>query len=121
MASWVEVMRNPGRAVVLLLAVAGEGFAWRMFDDKPQAHAAFSSLLGLVLFAMLRAPTARLLSSVCLYGVITQSADLACAMAYEGLSSRELAMCDEGTGLPVQLVYTVAFLCVAADFLRGPP
>jgi hypothetical protein len=38
---------------------------------------------------------------------------------YERLSSRDLGVCDEGTGLPIGLMFAAGLLVVAAEFLRG--
>ena len=48
-------------------------------------------------------------------------AGLACVLAYERLSSRDVGVCDEATGIPVAMVFGAGLLVVAAEFLRGRP
>lgn len=107
------------RPALLLAAIGLANFGWMWAADKPRAGAAFSYLLGMVLFACLKHSAARLLSLVCTFGVWTQAAGLGCVAWYERLSSREISVCDEGTGLPVGLFLGVGLLIVAAEFVRG--
>lgn len=107
------------RALVLLLATAGACFGWPLFDDKPRAGMALAYVLTLVLFALVKGTGGRLLGLVCTFGICATASGLACVLAYEGLSSRDVGVCDEGTGLPVALVFGAGLLVVAAEFLRG--
>lgn len=103
----------------MLLATAGACFGWQLFADKPRAGAGLAYLLALVLFALLRSGAGQLLALVCTFGVWAQAAGLACVVWYERLSSREIGVCDEGTGLPVGLMFAAGLLVVAAEFVRG--
>ena len=107
------------RALLLLLATAGAGFGWQLFADKPRAGAGLGYLLGLVLFAMLKGTGGQLLALVCTFGLWSQAAGLACVAWYERLASPDIGVCDEGTGLPVGLMFAAGLLVVAAEFLRG--
>ncbi len=107
------------RALLLLLVTAGACFGWQLADDKPRAGAWLAYLLALVLFALLRSGAGRLLALVCTFGVWAQAAGLACVVWYERLASKDIGVCDEGTGLPVGLMFGVGLLVVAAEFLRG--
>lgn len=107
------------KALVLLLATAGACFGWGLADDKPRAGTALAYLLALVLFGLLKAGAGRLLAMVCTFGICAQAAGLACVLWYERLSSRDVGVCDEGTGLPVGLMFAAGLLVVAAEFLRG--
>jgi len=107
------------KALVLLLATAGACFGWVLADDKPRAGAALAYLLALVLFGLLKAGADRLLALVCTFGICAQASGLACVLWYERLSSRDVGVCDEGTGLPVGLMFAAGLLVVAAEFLRG--
>lgn len=107
------------KAILLLIVTAGACFGWQLADDKARAGTGLAYLLALVLFAMLRAGAGRLLALVCTFGVWSQAAGLACVVWYERLSSREIGVCDEGTGLPIGLMFAAGLLVVAAEFLRG--
>jgi hypothetical protein len=107
------------RALVLLLATAGACFGWPLFDDKPRAGMALAYVLALVLFGLVKGAEGRLMSLVCTFGIFAQAAGLACVLGYERLSSKDVGVCDEGTGLPVALMMGVGLLAVAAEFLRG--
>jgi len=107
------------RALVLLLATAGACFGWPLFDDKPRAGMALAYALALVLFGLVKGVEGRLMSLVCTFGIFAQAAGLACVLGYERLSSKDVGVCDEGTGLPVALMMGVGLLAVAAEFLRG--
>ncbi len=109
------------KALLLLGATAGASFGWQLFADKPRAGTGLAYVLALVLFALLRSSAGRLMALVCTFGVWAQAAGLACVVWYERLSSREIGVCDEGTGLPVGLMFGVGLLVVAAEFLRGRP
>ena len=76
-------------------------------------------VLALALFGLVKGTGGRLLSLVCTFGIWAHAAGLACVLGYERLSSREVGVCDEGTGLPVALVMGAGLLVVAAEFLRG--
>ncbi|MDH4392661.1 MAG: hypothetical protein QE285_14720 [Aquabacterium sp.] len=106
-------------ALLLLLATAGASFGWQLADDKARAGTALAYLLALVLFAMLKGTGGRLLALVCTFGITAQAAGLACVVWYERLSSRDLGVCDEGTGLPIGLMFAAGLLVVAAEFLKG--
>ncbi len=107
------------KALVLLLATAGACFGWPLFEDKPRAGMALAYVLALVLFGLVKGAGGRLLSLVCTFGIWAHAAGLACVLGYERLASREVGVCDEGTGLPVALVMGAGLLVVAAEFLRG--
>lgn len=107
------------KALVLLLATAGACFGWPLADDKPRAAMALAYVLALALFGLVKGTGGRLLSLVCTFGIWAHAAGLACVLGYERLSSREVGVCDEGTGLPVALVMGAGLLVVAAEFLRG--
>lgn len=104
---------------MLLGATAAAGFGWQLFDDKPRAGTGLAYLLALVLFGLLKGTGGRLLALVCTFGLWAQSAGLVCVLWYERLASREIGVCDEGTGLPVGMVFAAGMLVVAAEFLRG--
>jgi hypothetical protein len=106
------------RALVLLLATAGACFGWPLFQDEPRAAMGLASVLALVLFGMLKHTGSRLLSLVCTFGIYAHAAGLACVVWFEGLSSKTMAVCDEGTGMPVTLVFGAGLLVVAAEFLQ---
>ena len=112
-------MKNESRAWLLLVVTASAGVGWHLADDKPRAGTGLAYLLALVLFGLLRSTGGRLLALVCAWGVWSQAAGLACVLWYERLSSRDVGVCDEGTGLPVGLVFAAGLLIVAAEFLRG--
>ena len=107
------------RALVLLLATAGACFGWPLFEDKPRAGMALACMLALVLFGLLKGTGGRLMGLVCSFGLWAHAASLSCVLAYEHLSSRDIGVCDEGTGLPVAMVMGAGLLVVAAEFLRG--
>jgi hypothetical protein len=109
------------KALLLLGATAGASFGWLLFADKPRAGTGLAYVLTLVLFALLRSSAGQLMALVCTFGVWAQAAGLACVVWYERLASREIGVCDEGTGLPVGLMFGVGLLVVAAEFLRGRP
>ena len=73
--------------------------------------------LALLITAMLKAASGRLTGYVCTYGIGYQASGLACVAWYPALSSREVGVCDEGTGLPVGLLYCVGALLVAAELI----
>jgi len=107
------------KALVLLVATAVACFGWLLFDDKPRAGTGLAYMLALVLFGLLRSGAGRLMAMVCTFGIWAQAAGLACVVWYERLSAREVGVCDEGTGLPVGLMFAAGLLVVAAEFLRG--
>lgn len=107
------------RALVLLLATAGACFGWQLFADKPRAGTGLAYVLVLVLFGLQKAGAGRLMGLVCTFGLWANAAGLACVLGYERLASKEIGVCDEGTGLPVALVMGAGLLVVAAEFLRG--
>ena len=107
------------KALVLLLATAGACFGWQLADDKPRAGMALAYVLALVQFGLQKAGADRLMGLVCTFGIWAHAAGLACVLGYERLSSREVGVCDEGTGLPIVLVMGAGLLVVAAEFLRG--
>lgn len=104
------------RALILLLATAGACFGWQLADDKPRAGMAY--VLALVLFGLQKGRDGRLMGLVCTFGIWSHAAGLACVLGYERLASREVGVCDEGTGLPVALVMGAGLLVVAAEFLQ---
>lgn len=112
-------MKNENRAWLLLLVTAAAGVGWHLAEDKPRAGTGLAYLLALTLFSMLRSTGGRLMALVCVFGVWSQAAGLACVVWYENLSSKEVGVCDERTGLPVGLIFAAGLLVVAAEFLRG--
>ncbi len=113
-------------ALVLLVAAALACFGWMLpVADPPRVGQALAYGLTLVLAAERKAlaPAGGLLALVLTYIIWAQAAGLACTAWYEGLSSREVGVCDEGTGLPVSLVFAAGLLIVAAEFLatKGRP
>lgn len=111
--------RDAAQAVLLLAATVGAAIGWVWADDKPQAGAAAAFALALVLTAQRRATAGHLTRLVCTYGLGYQASGLACVVWYPALSSREVGVCDEGTGLPVGLLYCVGALLVAAELIAG--
>lgn len=113
--------RDAAQAAILLGCTVAAAVGWTWADDKPQAGAALAFALALVLTALLRAAAGRLswwfTGRVCTYGIGYHASGLACAVWYPRLSSREVGVCDEGTGLPVGLLYCVGALLVAAELL----
>lgn len=113
--------RDLGQAALLLAATVGAAIGWVWADDKPQAGAGLAFSLALVLTATLKAAAGRLswrlTGLVCTYGLGYQASGLACVVWYRSLSSRDIGVCDEGTGLPVGLLYCVGALLVAAELL----
>lgn len=107
------------KALLLLLTTAGACFGWQLADDKPRAGMALAYVLALVLFGLLKAAGGRLMGLVCTFGLWSHAAGLACVLGYERLSSREVGVCDEATGLPVALVMGAGLLVVAAEFLQS--
>lgn len=111
--------RDAARAALLLAATTAAAVGWVWADDRPRAGAALAFLLALVLTAMLRAHAGRLVRLVCAYGLGYQASGLACVAWYTALSSQDVGVCDEGTGLPVGLLYCIGALLVAAELLAG--
>ena len=112
--------RRDGADALLLLAVTvGTAVGWAWAVDKPQASAGLSLAAALVTTAMLKARAGRLLGYACTYAIGYQASALACVVWYPALSSREVGVCDEGTGLPVGLLYCIGALLVAAELLAG--
>lgn len=113
--------RDASQAVLLLAATVAAAVGWIWAADPPQASAGLSLLFGLVLAATLKAAAARLswrlTALACTYGIGYQASALACVAWYPALSSRSVGVCDEGTGLPVGLLYCVGALLVAAELL----
>lgn len=106
-------------ALVLLLAAAGSAFGWQLFEDKPRAGQALFYVLVLVCAAIIKGGIpGRLMGLVCTWVLWAQASGLACVLAYERLSSKDIGVCDEGTGLPVSLVLGAGLLVVAAEFLQ---
>lgn len=111
---------DTAQAVVLLAATTAAAVGWVWADDKPRAGAAAAFALALVVTAMLKAAAGRLTGYVCTYGIGYQASGLACVAWYPRLSSAEVGVCDEATGLPVGLMYCVGALLVAAELMpRG--
>ena len=115
----ISARRDAAQAAVLLAATVGAAIGWVWADDKPQAGAAAAFALALVLTAQLRVTAGRLTRLVCTYGLGYQASGLACVVWYPALSSRDVGVCDEGTGLPVGLLYCVGALLVAAELIAG--
>ena len=109
--------RDLAQAALLLAATVGAAIGWVWADDKPRAGAGLAFALALVLTAMLKARAGRLTGLVCTYGLGYQASGLACVMWFPALSSRDIGVCDEGTGMPVGLLYCVGALLVAAELL----
>lgn len=116
----MSARRDAAQAAVLLAATVGASIGWVWFQDKPQAGAGLAFALALVLTGMVKANAGRLTGLVCTYGLGYQASGLACVVWYPRLSSPDVGVCDEGTGLPVGLLYCVGALLVAAELLpRG--
>lgn len=115
--------RDRLQAVLLLALTASAAVGWVWADDKPRAGAAAAFALALGVTACLKATAGRLTGYVCTYGLGYQASGLACVAWYPALSSRDVGVCDEGTGLPVGLLYCIGALLVAAELLgsRGRP
>lgn len=111
--------RDAAEASLLLAATVAAAIGWMWAADRPQAGAVLAFALALVVTALLKARAGRLLSLVCTYGLGYHASGLACVVWYPALSSREVGVCDEGTGLPVGLLYCVGALLVAAELLAG--
>lgn len=109
--------RDKLHAALLLAMTAAAAVGWTWADDKPRAGAALAFALALVTTAMFKAASGRLTGYVCTYGIGYQASGLACVAWYPALSSREVGVCDEGTGLPVGLLYCVGALLVAAELI----
>lgn len=109
------------QAIVLLGATAAAAVGWVWADDRPRAGAGLAFLLALVLTAELKAAAQqlgrRLVAMACTYGLGYHASGMACVLWYPHLASREVGVCDEGTGLPVGLLYCVGALLVAAELL----
>lgn len=111
--------RDAAQASLLLAATTAAAVGWVWADDRPRAGAALAFALALLLTALLRTTAGRLTGLVCTYGLGYQASGLACVIWYPALSSRDVGVCDEGTGLPVGLLYCVGALLVAAELLAG--
>ena len=109
--------RDKLQASLLLAITAAAAVGWTWADDKPRAGAALAFALALVVTALLKAASGRLTGYVCTYGVAYQASLLACVAWYPALASSEVGVCDEGTGLPVGLLYCVGALLVAAELI----
>lgn len=113
--------RDLGQAALLLAATVAAAIGWMWADDKPQAGAGLAFGVALVTTALLKAAAGqlswRLTGLVCTYGIGYQASGLACVVWYPHLSSRDVGVCDEGTGMPVGLLYCVGALLVAAELL----
>ena len=111
--------RDAAQAALLLAVTTAAAVGWIWADDKPRAGAGLAFALALLLTALLRASAGRLTRLVCTYGLGYQASGLACVLWYPDLSSRDVGVCDEGTGLPVGLLYCIGALLVAAELLAG--
>ena len=110
-------LRDRGEAALVLAATTAAAIGWAWADDKPQASAGLSLLFGLVVTAMLKGRASRLLGLACTYAIGYQASSLACVVWYARLASRDVGVCDEGTGQPVGLLYCMGALMVAAELL----
>jgi len=113
----IAARRDLAQATVLLVATVAAAIGWVWADDKPRAGAGLAYLLALVVTAMVKAGAGRLTGLVCTYGLGYQASSLACVVWYARLSSRDVGVCDEGTGQPVGLLYCMGALMVAAELL----
>lgn len=109
--------RDRLQAALLLAVTASAAVGWIWADDKPRAGAALAFALALLTTSMLKATSGPLTGFVCTYGIGYQASGLACVAWYPALSSSEVGVCDEGTGLPVGLLYCVGALLVAAELI----
>ena len=109
--------RDATHAVMLLAATVGAAVGWAWWDDKPQASAGLSLLHALVATALFKGYSGPLVGLACTYGLGYLASALACVVWYPRLSSAEIGVCDEGTGMPVGLLYCVGALLVAAELL----
>ena len=113
--------RDLGQAALLLAATVAAAIGWMWADDKPQAGAGLAFGCELVTTALLKAAAGRLswrlTGLVCTYGIGYQASGLACVVWFPALSSQDVGVCDEGTGMPIGLLYCVGALLVAAELL----
>lgn len=109
--------RDLGHAVLLLAATVGASVGWAWWDDKPQASAGLSLLHGLVATALFKGYAGPLLGLACTYGLGYLASALACVVWSPALSSTQVGVCDEATGMPVDLMYCAGALLVAAELL----
>lgn len=113
----VPRLRDFLEALLLLAATAAAAVGWVWADDKPQAGAALAFALAFVVTCVLKGYVGPLAGYACTYGIGYQASGLVCVLWYPRLSSREIGVCDEGTGLPVGLLYCLGALLVAAELL----
>lgn len=109
-------------AWVLLLSMGAAAVGWVWAADKPQAGAAFAMWLGMVLCQLLKQArrSERMVALTCSFGVGYHASGLACVAMYPALSSKEVGVCEEASGLPVGLLLCAGLLLVVAEaFNRG--
>lgn len=106
------------RAGVLLVLIGLSAFGWELADDKPRAaHIAVACTLAVSLW-LNRSPRDRVLSIVAGTGAAIAALAAGCGAWYERLSSRDVGVCDEGSGMPARAAVGVVVLLVAAYVLR---
>lgn len=109
------------QAIGLLVLMGGASVGWVWADDKPRAGAAWAMALGAGLCQLLRVErrAERGLALVCAYGVGYHISALACVLWYPLLSSKEVGVCEEATGLPVGVLLCAGLLFVVSEFFKG--
>lgn len=116
----MAAQRGVTAGLLVLLAAGFADYGWQLMPgDKPRIAQGLAYLLTGLLAALHRTRRPTLLGLACTYVLWSASAGLACVLWFPRLLSRELGVCDEGTGLPVGLFLGVGLLLVAAEFLRG--
>ena len=106
------------REAALFLLVGLAAFGWDAFADKPQAAYILQAALCMGALLFLSSTRGRVMSLICTAGAGLQLAAIGCAIWYADLSSKEIGVCDEGTGRPIRAALGIAVLFVAAQLLR---
>lgn len=109
------------QALGLLVLMGGASVGWVWADDRPRAGAAWSMALGAALCQLLRMQKRadRWLALICAYGVGYHISALACVVWYPVLSSKEVGVCEEATGLPIGALLCAGLLFVASEAFNG--
>lgn len=109
------------QALALLVLMGGTSVGWVWAEDKPRAGAAWAMALGAALCQKLRMQplSDRWLRLICAYGVGYHISGLACVLWYPLLSSKEVGVCEEATGLPIGALLCGGLLFVASEFFNG--
>jgi hypothetical protein len=107
------------REATLFFLVGLAAFGWDAFEDKPQAAYVLQAVLTMVCLLFLSSTAGRIMAMICTAGAGLQLAAIGCAIWYQTLTSKEIGVCDEGTGRPIRAMLGIAVLFVAAQLLRG--